>query len=196
MPRIPYDPLYISFVTSVTYKRRKIFDDPRMAERLGMMMHMACRGKGFIPLAYAILPDHFHLLVCSVDFFDQRFYPTWRSGGLESPPQSAQRTTMISSENKNDNSAHRDSGGLSRPPNRILSYPVANLIQSIKGTFSSILPHGQIWQRRYHLRYHTDPRDIHRTIEYIQYNFQKSNVSERFGTEPYVWINEEKVSLL
>lgn len=167
MRRIPYDPNYLCFITTVTDKRRPIFRDPKLAERLGTMIHMACRLKGFVPLVYAILPDHLHLLVCS-QFLVRRTLESVR----RTKPERCSGTSFV-----------RNSGGLSSPP----EFQPGALIKSIKGTFSRTLPSGTVWKRRYHCWMISDARDAARVVEYITYNHRHSGVPKRYGQEPFVW---------
>ncbi len=76
-------------------------------------------------------------------------------------------------------------GTLSRVP-----VAVGNLVRSIKGTFSRSMMQGHVWQRRYNLRHIMTPEDLVRTVEYIQHNYQKHHLPERFGREPYVWLDQ------
>ncbi len=191
--KLPYDPSYISFITTVTKGRQPIFRDAKLAERLGTMIHMGCRQKGFTPLAYAILPDHLHLLVCS----------TILTRGLESP-----RSTSggIDWTNKNTQSVE---GGLfpfqinttvdGIPPPGGASPPVptiGDLMKSIKGTFSRTLIPGSIWQAGYFNWYINDPRDLYRRVAYVMYSYQKTGLPDMFGREPYVWQDAEHLPTL
>lgn len=173
MPRIPYDPNYLCFITTVTHQRQPLFRDVRLAERLGTMIHMACRLKGFVPLTYAILPDHVHLLVCS-----QQLVPRTL--------ESVRGTSQDLFSDGLENISQLDMGALSSAP----TAEIGALVQSLKGTFSRTLPRGKVWQRRYHCWMLSDPRDSARVIAYIIYNYRHSGVSEQFGKEPYVWRDE------
>lgn len=179
MPRIPYDPNYLCFITTVTHQRQPLFRDVRLAERLGTMIHMACRLKGFVPLTYAILPDHIHLLICSQQLVERT---------LESVRSTA------------GNNLARVEGGLFPPRyfwvrqagsrSAVTSPPdatIGSLMQSIKGTFSRTLNAGSTWQQGYFCWYVTDVRDVTRTADYIIHNYQKTHLPLSFGQEPYVW---------
>ncbi len=176
MPKIPYDPNYLCFITTVTHKRRPIFRDQKLAERLGTMIMMACRLKGFVPLVYAILPDHLHLLVCSqhlllrtLESVRSNNQTSGEAGGGLFPPLAGPRLSAVAS--------------LPAPQ-------VGALVKSIKGTFSRTLPHGTVWKRRYHCWMIIDGRDAARVVKYITYNYRHSGVLERYGREPYVWCDD------
>ncbi|MBI4414908.1 MAG: transposase [Candidatus Kerfeldbacteria bacterium] len=51
------------FVTTNTFERVPIFLDEQIALKLGRAIVSACAITEFSILAYAILPDHLHLLV-------------------------------------------------------------------------------------------------------------------------------------
>lgn len=90
MRKLPYDLSYISFITTVTKNRRPLFLNPKLAERLGTMIQMACRSKGFVTLAYTILPEHLHLLVCSTALIErasEKTRSTEVEGGFSKPPE-------------------------------------------------------------------------------------------------------------
>lgn len=177
MLRVTPEENSLVFITAVTKNRQRIFDDPKLAERLGTMSMMAARQKGYTVLAYAILPDHLHLLV----------YPT----------QTCERTERTFEKARSPHAgggffSHRNHTALlagsrrlavTRPPD----FTVGQLMQSIKGTFARTMQQGHIWQRRYFTWYIDDPPDAERAIEYIVRNWQKSRLDQRFGLAPYLW---------
>jgi REP element-mobilizing transposase RayT len=186
MPRVTFDPNLLVFITTVTHQRQLLFRDIRLVERLGTMIHMACRLKGFAPLTYAILPDHFHLLVCS-DRLKRRTLERVRR--IE--PNLVQSDGADSSY-KTKLDLLMETGELSSPPAK----EVGALMQSIKGTFSRTLPHGQVWQRRYHHWIIGDTLDAYRVVEYIVYNYRHTRVPKRYGKEPFVWRDNELIGSL
>ncbi len=185
MSKIPYDPNYLCFITTVTHQRRPLFRDVRLAERLGTMIRMACQSKGFVPLAYAILPDHVHLLVCErAQYFNV---------DLAIPERALERTRSAGGNTTaQENNPIPVEGGFSKPP----SFTVAELMQSIKGTFSRTIHQGRIWQPGYFCWYVHDARDASRVTNYIIYNYRGSNLSDIFSREPYVWIDHDRLAYL
>jgi len=151
------------FITTVTKDRRPLLCDIWLVQRLATMIQMACAMKEFVLLAYAILPDHVHLLVV-----DQRILERmrWEDGGLDSSVPT-----------------NHTEGDLSRSPD------VGDLMRSIKGTFSRVQQQGHVWQRRYYLR-HVGADDLERVVRYIRFNSRKHNLPECFEHEPYCWIDE------
>ncbi len=157
---------YLYFITTVTKNRRPIFGNPKLAERLNIMIRMASLQKGFTPLVFAILPDHVHLLVTT----------SVSERGLESPRSNKERNIFMGE------------GGLSSPP------AVWELMRSIKGTFSRTLPAGNVWQRGFFRWYIDDSLDASRVIDYMIHNYQKTDLNERFGHEPYVWVDKDALA--
>ncbi len=62
------DGSYIYFVTTNTTFHRKFLLSPEKAALLSRIIRNGCRLKHFKLLGYAILPDHFHLLVKNENF--------------------------------------------------------------------------------------------------------------------------------
>ena len=54
---------HLYFVTSVTYKREKLFEQPANCEILLHNLKYYRDQLGFKLLAYAVMPDHFHALI-------------------------------------------------------------------------------------------------------------------------------------
>jgi len=151
----------IYFITTVTKGRRRLFDDVLLAERLATMIRLASQSKGYVLLGYCILLDHLHLLI-------------WPS--VQIPAAGILERMPLPNNNYTE-------GALSRAP------AVGDVLKSIKGTFSRTMLQGHIWQPRYNLRHVMTPEDLERTVLYMQHNYQKHRLPERFGREPYVWLN-------
>ncbi len=155
------------------------------------MIQMACRLKGFVPLVYAILPDHLHLLVCSQRSAQRTLESVRCAGGArDTAGMTDARIIEKASETVTDYAWY--SGGLSGP----LEPQPGALVKSIKGTFSRTLSHGTIWKRRYHCWLIIDARDATRVVEYIAYNYRHSGVSEQYSQEPFVWRDDKLIGQL
>lgn len=201
MRKLLYNSQYISFITTVTKHRRPLFLASELAERLGIMIHMACRSKGFVPLAYAILPDHVHLMVCAPTLIERALESTRSTIGKASVHDKkltlAEGGLSSSPSTRGDFSTHDKiqslvEGGLSSPPDPTIS----DLMRSIKGTFSRTLDRGSVWQPGYFCWYLEQAHDVIRTTDYIIHNYQHSNVTDKFGHEPYVWVDRSYLDLL
>lgn len=156
----------VYLVTTVTKNRQQLFGDVQLAKRLGTMVRLACRMKGFVLIGFCILPDHVHLLMMC--------------------QRALSRARWNLNRDRDQNlSSPSTKGALSRAPEA-----VGDLMRSIKGTFSRTMLRGHVWQRRYHLRQVPDSEALFNVVNYIQYNFQKHHLVEPFGQEPYTWLNK------
>lgn len=67
------------------------------------------------------------------------------------------------------------------------------LMNTVKGRFSKLMSPGRFWQPRFNFRIiDNDDRFIH-TVEYIQYNYRKMELSDTFGNWPWVWIDWQDI---
>ncbi len=171
MRKLLYHESYLCFITTVTKNRRPVFVDSKLAERLGTMIHHGCHLKGFVLLTYAIMPDHFHLLVISKKF-------------IERASQAGKILSIVE-------------GGLSRPPDQQPpDSSLAALMQSIKGTFSRTLKPGSVWQRGNFTWFIDDASSACRVMDYITLNAWRAGLPRRFSKAPYVWVDEKQIGNL
>lgn len=188
MLRVQAEPSSLYFITAVTNDRRPIFRDRKLAERLGTMILMACRLKGYTLLVYSILPDHVHLLVTAVT--EELALEKASSNDLRrASSNDFDLPTADPTDSGRVTSTQQGETRLSRPP----SATVSRLMQSIKGTFSRTLQSGHVWQRGSFIWLIDHPDDALRVIEYIRYNYRKTNLPNRFGRSPYVFLDEAAI---
>lgn len=169
---------YPYFITTNTTFRQPWFENGMLAERLAGCIVFGCRIKGFILLAYCMLPDHVHMLVMK---------------------QPLQRTlSSVRCMDKNPSTPQR---GLSSPC--CTQNTISDLVQSIKGTFSRasrLFPSfdevEKIWQPRFtpdqvRGRIVNTQRRLRNTLQYIRFNHQKHDLPEQpHGQPPYVFLDE------
>lgn len=165
----PPQPGEIFFVTSVTYRRRRFFVRPDRAVHLGAVIHFACRLKGFRVILYAILPDHFHLLV-------QRLPVSTAPRRLES-----RRGGRPDSESETLSTRRR------RSSRRRSLYTIGQLVQSIKGNYSYQLPRGTFWKKSYHGRSIYSDLYYRRILRYVRFNAVKHGLPAAHQQPPFIW---------
>jgi hypothetical protein len=149
------------------------------------MIHLACRLKGFVPLIYAIMPNHFHLLVCSESLAARA---QERAHAVSLNQERMVRLRSVANQpgdSVSDLVPKALDGGLSRLPSDRLS----KLMQSIKGTFSRTVEHGHVWRRGNYILYLDNGNDATRVATYIINNSKRAGLPTRFSRQPYVWIN-------
>ena len=69
------------------------------------------------------------------------------------------------------------------------THSLSKLMKHIKGRFSrNILP-GRVWKPRFNFHIIESERYFSNVVRYIQYNYKKTGIEERFGYAPYVFID-------
>ncbi len=84
--------------------------------------------------------------------------------------------------------------GFSNP--READSSISRLMQSIKGVFSRSIHQGRIWQPRYNYRIIDSEERFLNTLQYIQFNYLKHGLPEKYGRAPYVHINNNALDQL
>ncbi|MFH0828869.1 MAG: transposase [Candidatus Kerfeldbacteria bacterium] len=69
-------------------------------------------------------------------------------------------------------------------------YSLSKLMNIVKGRYSILLRQGRFWQPRFNFRIIDSDLRFNRTVEYIRYNFRKTELPERYGKPPWVYIDE------
>ncbi len=72
-------------------------------------------------------------------------------------------------------------------------YTLSDLMKSVKGTFSRTQPKGKFWHHRSNFRIIESEEYFGNVIEYIQYNYRKMNLPERYGEAPFVFIDQNAI---
>ena len=84
-----------------------------------------------------------------------------------------------------------------RPRRRSLSEPqiftLSELMHSIKSTFSHVLDQGKFWQHRSNFRLVTNQEDFYNKINYMQYNYRKMELAEKYGKSPWANIDWKSI---
>ncbi|MFH0853020.1 MAG: transposase [bacterium] len=170
--RLIYQNEYPYFITAVTTYRQRVFENVEMAGRLNKIIFNACDLKKFDLLAFCILPDHLHLLVKPQRSLERlRCDNEWCSPPPQSSPSPQRTFSKVRC--------------MPRCDDRYIS----GLMQSIKGTFSRSIHQGRIWQPRYNFRIVDTPERYYNTLRYIQFNYRKHGLPEKYGQPPYVYMN-------
>ena len=193
---------YIYFVTANVQSGRWFFVSPERAERLGRAIQTCCAMKNFDLLAYCILPNHVHLLVrkpgmemlgqASIANRLQRTLERVRCEGMGRPKknrrQSTERKEVFLFPHR------RLSSRRSFPAGQ--GFTLGDLMKSIKGTFSRTLPKGKFWQHRSYFRIIDNEEYLSNVVEYIQGNYTKMNLDDRFGQPLFVFMDWGKIHIL
>jgi len=58
-----FAPGHLKFITSSVYRRRKLFDSPRLRSVFVEVLRQLRRVKGFLLIGWFLMPEHFHLLI-------------------------------------------------------------------------------------------------------------------------------------
>jgi len=196
----------IYFITTVTYERRRSFVRVEQAKTMGGIIVNACRMKGFVLLAYSIMPDHVHVLVqknSSSGSLEKAPFRAMENNyhlkqGLSSPRVSsalekAPLRKRIDFVKEHDINNHLK-GGLSSPGRRI--FTLSDLMQSIKGNFSYRMDGGTFWQEHYDARIVSTVDHLSNTMEYIINNHRKHDLPDAFGRHPFVYHDLRKIRAL
>lgn len=167
-----------------------MFDDEKLVGRLNKIIFNACHLKKFDLLAFCILPDHIHLFVWPRQRTLEKVRCTdlWDNLKSQYSPASQRGFSPATFENI-IGSGIPLCGDKPRCDDRHIS----GLIQSIKGTFSRTIHQGRIWQPRYNFRIVDSNKRLNNTLRYIQFNYRKHNLPEKYGRPPYVYINWESL---
>jgi len=160
-----YQTEYPYFVTFVTVERVWVFDDTGLAERMARTIVTSCELKGWLPMAFSILPDHVHLVAARV--------------------QSTSRT--LEKVRSEDYLFQSTLSRVRRSKQHRQEVSVSQLVQSIKGTFSRDIHEGRFWQPRFHARIIISERQRLATFTYVTHNYARHDLPERYATWPYVY---------
>ena len=183
---------YIYFVTTNVQDGRWFFVIPERAEPLGQAKITCCRMKGFDLLAFAILPNHVHLLVRKL-----------RAGEIIIRHTATPQRTLENMRCREKFNAsewtflftHRrlsSRRSLQKPP----CYTLSELMQSIKGTYSRSLPKGKFWHRRSFIRIIGSTEYLNNVLNYVRYNYRKMRLSEHYGQPPFVFYDHTPIDRL
>lgn len=189
-----YQDAYPQFVTTVVCDRAPAFADERAALHLAEIILGACALKSYDAIAWAILPDHVHLLVWKAAVMrdmdaTQRAHMPQRAHnsarcvdgctvsphpkrGLLCPRESPPRPRMFRGN-------ERHSYGLDALAT------ITDLMRTIKGTFTHDINREQFWQKRFYARIVDSDRYLDRVLTYIQYNHVKHGLPARYARWPY-----------
>ncbi len=80
-----------------------------------------------------------------------------------------------------------------RNPRFEKQYTISDLMHSIKRNFSRDLHGGNFWQPRFYFRVVQTEQYLRTIVAYMENNYRKHMLPERFGHEPYVLIKEEQI---
>ena len=163
------------FVTTVVHQRQWFFVTPGRAEKLGEAIKMCCRMKHFDLLAYCILPNHIHLLVCKTEGpHTLESVQGAETGDVQAPFLFPDRR-------------------LSSRWSQEYEHTVSDLMQSIKGTFSRTLQKGKFWHRKSYSRIMTSQQYLQTVLRYIENNYEKMKLPETYSKPPFVFIDYSKI---
>lgn len=155
-------PYHLTFNTTYSVP---LFENGEYAFLLRKIIINACELKRFDCIAFAILPNHVHILVIK------------RRRALEKA-----RGGIVIKNNVPSTPQH----GLSSPRD---VKTISHLAQSIKGNFSRKLHQGRVWQPWYNFRIVDSDHRFENTLNYIVHNYQKHGLNEKYGRKPYVYLN-------
>ncbi|MBI4090190.1 MAG: transposase [Candidatus Kerfeldbacteria bacterium] len=175
---------YIYFVTANVDHGQWYFVSSEWAEKLGQAIRTSCLMKKFDLLVYCILPNHFHLLV--------RKLP---NRALESA-RCERRNVSIAGQEPLYLFPHRRLSSRRIPNNDGQHYRLGDLMKSIKGSFSRILPKGKFWHRLFNFRIVENEEHLANVVEYMIHNYRKMNVPEWYGQPPFVFVDWERIKKL
>ncbi len=189
---------FVYFVTFNVEHRRWFFVTPKKAEKLGQAIRTSCEMKKFVLFGFCVLPNHVHLLVkpqgetmMGNAVASQRILEKMRCEEYIDLPNHKylfpQRRHLPSCPRR------ARGGGSSRRGGRYEAHNLSNLMQSIKGSFSRTLPKGKFWQHRSNVRLVTDQEDFNNKINYIQYNYRKMNLDEKYRKIPWAYIDWKSI---
>lgn len=71
-------------------------------------------------------------------------------------------------------------------------YSLSQLMKTIKGRFWRVVSGGagqRIWQPRFNFRIIQDDQRLMRTVDYVRYNFRKTDLPNEYATRPYVYLD-------
>lgn len=170
------------FITTLVEQRRWFFTNRQRAQRLAETIDTCCAIKGFDLIAYAILPNHVHLLVRKLGRLESgRRLESRRPGDKELPEE-----RFLFSRRRL--SSRRRSG--------VHDYTLADLMQSIKGTYSRSLPPGRFWHRHSYVRRVDSDEYLANLLDYICHNYQKMELPTWYGQRPFADIRQLAINCL
>ncbi|MFH0804752.1 MAG: transposase [Patescibacteria group bacterium] len=161
-----------------------MFEDEKMTGLLARTMFNAATLKRYDILAYQIMPDHVHVLVCSryacmnTSAGGDTHARGWGNGGAPPRPERVSVPAM---------------GPSNKQPN------ISDLIYAIK-SFYFVAARGQFginfsfWQRRFYTSIVITPEYLHTIIEYIKHNPVKGELPEKYCRLPHQFVNWEKIA--
>ena len=156
-------------ITSNTKNRNPIFEDTKLTWKLNRAIQACCVLKGFVLLGFCILPDHFHLLAW-------KYNPARVGEPTLGDDNNTQPQWLFPSSQRTFSNVRGN-------------HSVSDLMKSIKGSFSRSLDRGSIWQPRFNFRIIDNQKRLHNTLRYIQSNYRKHSLPEKYGQPPHVYSN-------
>lgn len=170
-------------ITSCVYNGIWFFEKRKHTKLLYPIIIKACQLKSFDFYAFCILPNHLHLLVkqktsattegCAVD--------CW---GYPNPTAQA--------------SLPHSTAQASLPAPAETNYNISNLMHSVKSYFAKEIRdrYGvdyKIWQTRFNFRIIDTSLRFENTVNYIQYNYKKINLSNKYSEHPFLYMDWKRI---
>jgi len=69
-------------------------------------------------------------------------------------------------------------------------------MHSIKSTFSHSLDHGKFWHLRFYFHIVDSGRYLLNVLSYIEHNFRKMDLLEKYGQSPFVYFDHAAIEKL
>lgn len=162
-----YQDAYPYFVTFNTLGGEPWFEEEKYAKLLNQEMFVSASLKGFLILAFQIMPNHIHLLTGK---------RTLESMRLEDNKSTTERTFSKVRSLKTQN-----------------AFTISDFMHSIKGNYSRKLHIGNIWQPRFHTRIVNTRKYLVTITEYIQNNPLKDSLPKQFTKPPCQYFDWERI---
>jgi len=171
-------PYFITFRTRENYP---LFEDTKMTGLLANIIFNAGRLKRYDILAYQIMPDHVHLLVCQTEATAGGDTRVRRSGGRRFRPHTSRVSVPAM--------------GSKTPPT------ISDLMYTIKSYFIKQIRTNHdisysIWHTRFYTRIVSTRKYLRTVIEYIKYNPIKAGLPDKYCRPPYRYFTKLKTNNL